>query len=147
MKRLLLLYPAAWRRRYEAEFLAMLEEAPATSRVALDIVQGAVDARLRPQLPAEGGRRTAVGRTWLGTAALALVAQIALFWVWSFVALAAGWGVGRLALGDLMIVETRMEQGVSASSEANLIVVAVLTCLVATARTVVGSRLGRKATR
>lgn len=56
MKWLLRLYPAAWRRRYGAEFLALLEARPLTARVLLDVVLGALDARARPQLgsvPAE----------------------------------------------------------------------------------------------
>ena len=41
------LYPSAWRQRYAAEFLAMLEEAsPLAWRDGLDIVRGVMDAHL-----------------------------------------------------------------------------------------------------
>jgi Rieske Fe-S protein len=43
-------YPAAWRERYGAEFLALLEERPPGLRHALDIVSAALDARLHPQV-------------------------------------------------------------------------------------------------
>ena len=39
------LYPRAWRRRYEVEFVALLEEQPLTLGVVLDVVRGALDAR------------------------------------------------------------------------------------------------------
>ncbi len=50
MSRLLRLYPAAWRARYEAEFAGMLAARPARRRDAIDIVLGAVDAHLHPEL-------------------------------------------------------------------------------------------------
>ena len=49
MNPLLHLYPAAWRERYEDEFLALLEERPLSPFDAFDIVLGALDARLRPK--------------------------------------------------------------------------------------------------
>jgi hypothetical protein len=52
MSRLLALYPARWRARYGDEFLALLEDRPPSLGDRLDIVRGALDARLRPQLPA-----------------------------------------------------------------------------------------------
>jgi hypothetical protein len=39
------LYPRAWRRRYEGEFIAVLEQQPLTAGALFDIVRGAVDAR------------------------------------------------------------------------------------------------------
>lgn len=49
MKLLLRLYPAAWRARYEQEFLAVLEERPLSPFDVFDITLGALDARLRPR--------------------------------------------------------------------------------------------------
>jgi len=49
MRLLLRLYPAAWRTRYEDEFLAVLEERPLSPFDAFDIILGALDARLRPR--------------------------------------------------------------------------------------------------
>lgn len=46
---LLRLYPAAWRERYEDEFLALLDERPISPFDAFDIVLGALDARFRPR--------------------------------------------------------------------------------------------------
>ena len=45
------LYPRAWRARYEAEFLAVLEAAPTGAHDRLDIVRGALDAHLHPVEP------------------------------------------------------------------------------------------------
>jgi hypothetical protein len=43
---LLKLYPRAWRARYGDEFLALLSEGPLTLRHTINVVSGAVDARL-----------------------------------------------------------------------------------------------------
>jgi len=48
--RLVSLYPRSWRDRYEHEFLALLSERPPDSLDRLDIVRGALDARLHPQV-------------------------------------------------------------------------------------------------
>lgn len=50
MSRLLRLYPAAWRERYEVEFRLLIRERPIGVRGAIDIVRGAVDAQLHPDL-------------------------------------------------------------------------------------------------
>lgn len=44
------LYPADWRARYGDEFLDLLESRPLTLRSAFDVLLGAVDAHLDPQL-------------------------------------------------------------------------------------------------
>ena len=54
MNRLVGLYPREWRDRYEAEFLALLDVRPATFRDRFDIVRGAIDARLHPQVRRPG---------------------------------------------------------------------------------------------
>jgi hypothetical protein len=48
MTRLIGLYPQTWRDRYEDEFLALLAERPPDPLDRLDIVRGAIDARLHP---------------------------------------------------------------------------------------------------
>ena len=57
MKWLLNLYPPAWRRRYRREVEAYLELEPPTLRTALDLIAGAIDARLNqswiPELETE----------------------------------------------------------------------------------------------
>jgi hypothetical protein len=50
MSGLIRLYPAAWRERYGEEFLALLEARPPTPGDRFDIVRGAIDARLHPQV-------------------------------------------------------------------------------------------------
>ena len=52
MKWLLWLYPRRWRRRYSDEFLAVLEERGFSLMVVLDVLRGALDAWLHPQLVA-----------------------------------------------------------------------------------------------
>jgi hypothetical protein len=51
MSGLIRLYPRAWRERYGDELEALVAERPPTLRDRVDIVRGAVDARLFPQLP------------------------------------------------------------------------------------------------
>lgn len=48
---LLRLYPRAWRDRYEAEMLAVLEDRPLGVRTRLDLLGGAVDAHVHPMEP------------------------------------------------------------------------------------------------
>lgn len=56
MRRLVALYPPAWRDRYAAEFDDLLADRPATLRDQLDIARGAFDAWMYPQVR---GRRVA----------------------------------------------------------------------------------------
>ena len=57
MSVLVRLYPAAWRARYGPEFEALLAERPPTTRDVLDIVVGAIDARLSPQVESAAAAR------------------------------------------------------------------------------------------
>ena len=50
MSRLVRLYPPAWRERYEEEFLVLLAERQPTLLERFDIVRGALDARIHPQV-------------------------------------------------------------------------------------------------
>ena len=50
MSGLVRLYPAAWRDRYEDEFVALLAARPPTLGDRFDIVRGAIDARIHPQV-------------------------------------------------------------------------------------------------
>lgn len=47
------LYPRAWRERYEEEFVALLEERPASVLVLYDVALGILDAWLSPQVVQE----------------------------------------------------------------------------------------------
>jgi hypothetical protein len=51
---LLSLYPRAWRERYEDEFIALLEARPPDVHDRIDIVRGAIDARLHPRADVGG---------------------------------------------------------------------------------------------
>jgi hypothetical protein len=57
MTRLVALYPRPWRDRYEAEFLALMDDRPPDALDRVDIVRGAIDARLRPRLDGDPGRQ------------------------------------------------------------------------------------------
>jgi hypothetical protein len=57
---LLYLYPAAWRRRYREEFAALLEVRRPSPRQTVDIVRGALDARLRSHRSMVPGRAIAM---------------------------------------------------------------------------------------
>ena len=50
MSRLLALYPRAWRRRYCEELLSLIAVRPPNARDQLDLVLGAIDAHLHPEL-------------------------------------------------------------------------------------------------
>lgn len=56
MSRLVRLYPPAWRERYLAEFADLLAERPPSLRDRIDIVRGAADAWLRPQVAGRAPR-------------------------------------------------------------------------------------------
>jgi hypothetical protein len=78
---LLRLYPETWRDRYGAEFAELLLARPPSPRDRFDIVRGAVDARLNPQLTEEPVVRVATAADRL--LALAGVLAGALFTVWA----------------------------------------------------------------
>lgn len=50
MSRLVRLYPATWRARYEAEFVELLATRPPGLLERIDVVRGAVDAHVHPQI-------------------------------------------------------------------------------------------------
>lgn len=55
MRWLLKLYPPAWRRRYEEEMAALLEEQRAGTRGVVDLIRGAADAwKIGPRGPLGG---------------------------------------------------------------------------------------------
>ena len=76
MSRLLALYPESWRKRYGDEFLALLADRPPAFRDRLDIVRGAFDAHLNPQVagPERVGDRA--GLAALAGSALIVVAVV-----------------------------------------------------------------------
>ena len=79
MSRLLGLYPRTWRERYGEEFLALISERPPSFADRVDIVRGAVDARLHPQIPGPDRAPDRSGFAPLG----GLVLLIAAIWIWT----------------------------------------------------------------
>ena len=70
---LLRLYPARWRERYEAEMLAVLEQAHLSRRGRYDLARGAIDAHLHTpsRLPAVAALVTGGVWTYAGTGVVA----------------------------------------------------------------------------
>jgi hypothetical protein len=60
MKWILALYPLAWRQRYQEEMLALLEQHQITWRTVVDLLLGAVVARLDPYFKAASASATTV---------------------------------------------------------------------------------------
>jgi hypothetical protein len=79
MSRLLRLYPAAWRARYELELLGLLHDRPVRLGGSVDIVLGAIDAHLHPELI--GGTR----QPWTHRLPGLLAATAGLIWLWFWV--------------------------------------------------------------
>ena len=101
MSRLLRLYPAAWRERYEPELLGLLHDRPVRLRGAVDVVFGALDAHLHPELI--GGTR----QPWTHRLPGLLAMTAGLIWSWYYlrIVLAAPeeWGYGVLIAMLLML--------------------------------------------
>ena len=86
MSRLIALYPRAWRDRYEVEFLALMADRSPTPRDRLDVLRGAIDARLHPQLRRSPSAKPDRGRAIPVAAALAVLAGV--LWVATGIAFA-----------------------------------------------------------
>ncbi|MBA2719167.1 MAG: hypothetical protein H0U52_08025 [Chloroflexi bacterium] len=93
MRRLIGLYPRAWRERYGAEFDDLLDDRPATLRDQLDIAAGAIDAWIHPQIIGHSVVPTAGGPD--GGRLLGPAAAIA--------------GGGLLILGGALMFGTRVD--------------------------------------
>ena len=103
------MYPAAWRARYGAEFTELLLARPPSNRDRLDIVRGAVDARLNPQTIEEPVLR--VPSTADRLLALVGVAAGALFTVWATIIVAASPRWGSMELVDEGLMATAFGAG------------------------------------
>lgn len=79
MSRLLRLYPAAWRERYEPELLVLLRERPIGVGGRIDMVRGAIDAHLHPELIG------AAWQPWTHRLPGLLAATGGLIWSWFWV--------------------------------------------------------------
>jgi hypothetical protein len=78
MSRLVALYPRPWRDRYEDELLSVLAARPISWRARLDLMRGAMDARLDPQLPGEVRVRDRAGLWTLAGLGLLVLAMVLL---------------------------------------------------------------------
>jgi hypothetical protein len=109
MTTLVRLYPRAWRDRYEAEFLGILEARPPSRRDRLDIVRGAFDARLHPEVPGspDGPRLGLQPVRLLGV--VAVVAGLAwLTWVVAILGDVRWLESGASVYSDVVTVSTRV---------------------------------------
>jgi hypothetical protein len=92
MSRFLRLYPAAWRERYDAEFLRVLQERPVRLSSSFDVILGAIDAHLHPEL--SGG----APHLWSHRLPGLMATAAGLIWSWYYLRiLLAGpedWGYG-----------------------------------------------------
>lgn len=104
MSALVRLYPRPWRERYESEFLALLASRPPSIGDRVDIVRGAVDARLHPELSGNPGERP--GRTppeRIAAAASLAAGALWLAWFGLIVRDFRGWGSGEPESAALMV--------------------------------------------
>ena len=104
MSALVRLYPRSWRERYEIEFLAVLASRPPSVGDRVDIVRGAMDARLHPELSGDrdpSRRRTPPERV----AAVASLAAGALWLAWFGLIVRdfRGWDAAEPASGALIV--------------------------------------------
>jgi hypothetical protein len=83
MSALLRLYPRAWRERYGDEIASLLEEHPPTLADHLDLIRGALDARLHPQVQGADTQETQMNHRLFGL--LAIIGGIA--WMLTVVSL------------------------------------------------------------
>lgn len=124
MSRLLRLYPAAWRERYEAEFLGLLHDRPVGLRGSGDVVLGAIDAHLHPELI--GGTRQPLTHRLPGLLATAA----GLIWSWYYlrIVLAApeDWGYGIFIAMLLMLLAVLGDYVASHARRIGLTVSAVI---------------------
>lgn len=105
MSALVRLYPRTWRDRYESEFLDVLESRPPSPRDRLDIVRGALDARLHQELPGSPESPRPTMQPARLAAACSIVAGAAwLAWLGLVLQEFRGWGAGQPQSQTLMVV-------------------------------------------
>jgi hypothetical protein len=122
-RRLVGLYPRAWRERYEEEFVAMLEQRRVSPSDLVDVALGALDSWVRPQVASEG-RTLVVSK--MRTSLLAVL------WAWiGFVV--AGVGFQKMSEYEDFVGAARENQVMGLSFEA-----VVAGAVVALAAVVVG---------
>jgi predicted permease len=68
VRRLLALYPRAWRERYGEEFAALLESHPTTLRIVADVIGGAIAAQARAVTGRSDVGHAPAGEWWISVA-------------------------------------------------------------------------------
>ncbi len=122
-RRLVGLYPRAWRERYEEEFLALLEQRKVPFSDLMDVALGVLDAWLRPQVTLEGVT---------GVIARMRTSVLAVLWAWVGVVV-AGVGFQKMTEYEDFVEAARRNVVVGAASDA-----VVVGAVVALAAVVVG---------
>lgn len=105
MSKLVRLYPRDWRDRYETEFLSVLEARPPSTSDRLDIVRGAIDARLHRGFAGSSDRPQPTMQPARLAGATAAVAGLG-FLAWTGLVLREfrGWGAGMPESAGVMVV-------------------------------------------
>jgi hypothetical protein len=78
MNWLLHLYPAPWRERYGEEFGAVLSSQRASAGLIVDVLAGAIDAHLHPQIQSSNSKPIIQGTTGDDTMTLAMLQRCAI---------------------------------------------------------------------
>jgi hypothetical protein len=109
LRRLLILYPRAWRARYGDEMADLLATRPPRRSDALDLMRGALDAHLHPPTRSRIPGLTAVtaGAAWLVVAIGVLVEPVAPDWpgllAWTLAPAAIAATASVLALAGMIL--------------------------------------------
>lgn len=120
MRRLVGLFPANWRRRYGNEFEALLEEGGLSTGDVLDLMRGALDARLNPQPHlVDGGHEMAptLKRRVLGASAAVALLVVMVFTqsVWTSAFPRSRQGVYPPSVIDLVLPPSQIGPAVQAA--------------------------------
>lgn len=104
MSALVRLYPRLWRERYETEFLALLASRPPSIGDRVDIMRGAVDARLHPELSGDAdGRRAITPPERIAAVSSLAAGALWLAWFGLIVRDFRGWGTGEPESAALLV--------------------------------------------
>lgn len=104
MSALIRLYPRAWRDRYATEFQALLESRPPGVRERIDIVGGAIDARLHPELPGQPEGPLPFRRLPMASITMGIAGVLFLAWLGLGLRDFRGWGAGMPASADTIML-------------------------------------------
>ncbi len=96
------LYPATWRARYGDEFVELLQSRPPSARDRLDILRGALDARIHPQLGAVLPSRVATRGDHLLAFAAVTVGVLLTTWAGIIAIALPRWGMGSIVDENLI---------------------------------------------